>query len=471
MLLPIFFISEQKPTRYPSLEDKYTWVPIHEQLTFSRFSELYRKHKPYHIYTYGSFTSDILNHLDGIYQLRRIWSHLNYLDDLDVNGPVFNGIFQEQPQDKEYPLVSIFSSSFHSKEKIKRPLRSLQAQSYRNWEWIIWDDSNTDETYKQLLEMQQTDFRIRVYKAPEHSGSIGEMKRLACGVAYGEFLVEVDHDDDLHPDLLKWIVDASKQHPDATFFYTECCELEEETYKSVSYGNFFGMGYSAHMNIWSDFHKCYITTAAAPKPNPTSLSHIVGVPNHVRAWKTSFYDQIGKHNVRLPVGDDYELMLRSYLEGKWCSIRKCGYYQYRNKDGNFTFIRNKLIQHNVFHTYRHYQSKLPPKKPARPGWSYDGEEYPATHVEYIPEPHTRSIVVWGDPNPEHLAPFMDQKGVHVYVMGKLPDIPDAWKPNVSWWTPPTDKKEDSIRLVEKFFHVGKTIEVLDLKGEPIVMSV
>jgi glycosyltransferase involved in cell wall biosynthesis len=458
----IFFISEVAPEKYPAIDQHYKWVPIHEpHLTFERFSELWHIHKPYCVYTYGTFSNNLFGMLSHIYQVRKCWIHLSNLDDLDITPNVFAATLKHQ-YDDDNPLMSIISSSYYSKEKILRPLRSLQGQSYTNWEWIIWDDSETDETYKQLLEMQKRDLRIRVYKAPYHSGIIGEMKRLAAGVAYGSFIVEVDHDDDLHPDLLKWILDASRKYADAEFFYTECSEVVEDTYTSISYGNFFGLGYCAHMNIWSDLHKCYITSTVGSTPNGTSLRHIVGVPNHVRAWKTGFYDAIGKHNPKLSVADDYELLLRSFLHGKWCYIRKCGYYQYRNKDGNFTFIRNSLIQHNVHHIARRYDHLLPPRVPGpnRPVWSYDEQEYEPVHYEYVPDPVKKTIVLMGSPTKEVVGKYIAE-GNRIFIMGVLPDIPDAWKPQVCWWTPPTENREDSIRYVKKFFHVGEEFIVAE----------
>ena len=41
----------------------------------------------------------------------------------------------------ETPLVSIFTASYKSKDKILRPYHSLLNQTYTNWEWVIVDDS------------------------------------------------------------------------------------------------------------------------------------------------------------------------------------------------------------------------------------------------------------------------------------------------------------------------------------------
>lgn len=450
----VLFISEEKLQSYPKINHHYTWIPCHfSELTFETLSKLWYDHKPVAIYSYGNLKG--LNILSTIYQVRKKWIHLDNLpEEIDVIPNVYSAIFKHKYEDN-HPLMSIITTSYKSKHKILRPLRSLQSQSYPDWEWIIWDDSDGDENFNQLVEMQKKDLRIRVYKGSHNSGYIGEVKRLAASVAYGKFIVEVDHDDDLHPDMLKWIYEASIEYPDAQFFYTDCAELEEDTYIPATYGDFFGLGYCVHLNIWSDFHKCYLSSAIAPPPNAVSLSHIVGVPNHVRCWKTEFYEKIGKHNPWLSVADDYELLLRSFIGGKWCHIRKCAYYQYRNRDGNFTFIRNSLIQHNTYHSYRNYYPLLPHDIPYTnsPQWKID-EPIVKSNYDYVPieDRYEKVIVFVRDCNSQEVIEELKSCD-HIYIVGKLPDsIPPEYYRKISWWNLGSDDVNDKIRFAQKFLN-------------------
>ena len=458
----IFFISDVEPPLYPLIDKHYTWIPVVGPLSFERLSELYHKYSPLAFFTYACSSTAALN---KTFQLRKRWIHLTELpQDLDVCPVVFGSIFPGAHRyDSHWPLMSVITTTFNSGSKILRPLRSLQAQSYQDWEWIIWDDSKDDATYKQLLAMQAQDLRIRVFKAPAHSGYIGNMKRLAGSLAQGAFIVEVDHDDDLHPDLLRWIHDAAAANPEAGFFYTDCAELTEDTYEPATYGEFFGMGYEMHVYQWSAFHKCYIANTNAAAPNGLTLSHIVGVPNHVRVWRTAVYDRVGRHNPSLSVADDYDLILRTYLETPFCHIRACGYYQYRNRDGNFTFHRNSLIQHNVAHIYAHYKGRLPERDwsvPLKEQWRVDARRYPETHRTWIPPEFVLDTTVammnpcLAEVNTEVAAQKASGKRFHVFVVGPLPDIADELKPFVSWWplksTDPAERRE----FVQRFLHVS-----------------
>jgi glycosyltransferase involved in cell wall biosynthesis len=407
MKINLFLFKRKEDTfSIPSLEH-YEWKIFNETdfvqanaspyEIFSKFMHLY---KPLGFYTVGpdSILDKEFSFLNQCsYIVKRLWVHLENFDSFDDTFPP-NNIFttiHKHRYAEDNPLLSIITSTFHSGEKILRPLRSLQAQSYTNWEWILWDDSKDSKTYEELLKMAEKDYRIHVFKAPQPSGYIGEMKRLAAGCAKGEWLVEVDHDDDLHENLLEWIVQASKDHPDVNFIYTDSTEVYENG-TCHYYGDNFAFGFGANVNCWKSGR--WYTQIVTQGQNPRTMSHIVGVPNHVRAWKTTFYDSIGKHNPLLSVGDDYELLVRSFLKGKWLHIPLCGYFQYRNDGGNnFTFLRNALIQHNVHWTYekykldilKHFQdigTPLESPLPYGPCWYVDQDHFPRNEVYWLPKP-------------------------------------------------------------------------------------
>jgi len=465
----VFFISEIKPDFYPKIDKHYTWYPIHTKLSFEEFSKLWHKKKPYAIYTYGNA---LLNYLSKIFNVRKRWVHLHSLpEELDILACVFSSVLKHRYED-DNPLISVITSTFHSKEKILRPWNTLRNQTYTNWEWIVWDDSTDMITYENLLEMKNKDLRMRVYKAPEHSSIIGEMKRLAAGVAYGKFIVELDHDDEIHPELFQWIINAAKTYPEANFFYTDAAQLYEKSLKNHNYGDFFGYGYGANANVWSKMHNQWVTQIITAFPNPITLRHLIGMPNHVRVWRTEFYDKIGKHNPQLSVSDDYELLVKSYIYGKWCYIRKCGYYQYRNEDGNFTFIRNSLIQHNVKHIYEHYKSLLPPvpnDHKYQPLWKYEKEEerYHVTHLTYDPNSFDYSVIML-EPTIEKIETILKLKeSLQICIVGECPEIPVELRHRVYWWKLGSDDINDKLRYAKKVLAIGKEV-IMDNELDKII---
>ncbi|EEV7907309.1 glycosyltransferase, partial [Escherichia coli] len=44
------------------------------------------------------------------------------------------------------PLISVITATFNSQRFILDTYKSLQAQSYKNWEWVVTDDASEDKT-------------------------------------------------------------------------------------------------------------------------------------------------------------------------------------------------------------------------------------------------------------------------------------------------------------------------------------
>lgn len=283
------------------------------------------------------------------YEYRKRVIHLETLESLETQHLHEQFAKSFLIRSSVHPLLSVFTTTFHSGNKIKRPLESLQHQTYTNWEWIIWDDSKDNETYAQLLEMAENDIRIQVYKSQEHSGFIGEMKKRASGLCKGKYLIELDHDDRIHPELLQRVVDIDQKYNEPDFIYSDYACVVENSDVEKDYGDSYGFGTGGYMYQWSEdgTKQKYFKTCISSCINPATIRHIVGVPNHVRIWKRSFYQFIQGHNSDLPVADDYELIVRTFLESnRWVRIPECMYFQYFNENNdNFTHHRNDLIQY------------------------------------------------------------------------------------------------------------------------------
>ena len=333
----------------PVLNNHYEFIILRQKAvsTYSKLSHLIRKYKPVVLCTIGQ-ESDWPALYSLPYEYTKRW--VNYEKLSDVKSQHIENCYLHSALNNRFstkqPLFSVITTTFHSGDKIYRPYNSLMAQTYKNWEWVLWDDSKEGhmETWDQLLKFQDEDIRINCYKAPQHSGYIGEMKWRSGSLCKGEWIVELDHDDIIDERLFEWCTEAINKYPDANFICTSCIELQEGDEEPFAYGDFFAFGYGSYQKQWlrGKWHNVSLN----PQINPLTIRYIIGVPNHVRIWRRSFYEEIGRHNPDLPVVDDYELLLRSFFEGKWINIGVPGYYQYRNKGGNnFTFLRNSLIQY------------------------------------------------------------------------------------------------------------------------------
>lgn len=250
-------------------------------------------------------------------------------------------------------MISVITPTFNTKPEIlARTWASLKNQTFTDWEWVIWDDSTRPETWAQIYGFASDErYKVVVHRSHVHSGVIGQVKRRAFMVAEGDILVELDHDDELTPDCLQNIFEAFNDSS-VGFVFSNWCELNEMG-ESCRYPEGWAFGYGS--DYWDDVHKVWVMRS--PEVNRTTLSHIVSVPNHVRAWRAAVYRILGGHNERLPVADDYELLVRTLVSVKWCHVDKLLYKQHINS-GTAQRERNDLIQSLVADISGHYSSVL-----------------------------------------------------------------------------------------------------------------
>ena len=62
---------------------------------------------------------------------------------------------------------------------------------------------------------------MRLYRRSCNSGNIGNVKNEAVSLCRGKYVLELDHDDEILPDVLKDSVEYFEAHPDVGFIYMD----------------------------------------------------------------------------------------------------------------------------------------------------------------------------------------------------------------------------------------------------------
>jgi glycosyltransferase involved in cell wall biosynthesis len=308
--------------------------------------------------------------MDSPYYIRRKWIHYTSAAEIrgiDILQCFLNASLPYRATSGKPAKISVFTPVYNTgREKLLRTYNSLESQTYRDWEWVVADDHSTDsETVATLAEIAR-DHRVVVNNLAKPSGNIGELKGHLCAIATGHIHVELDHDDVLTPDALHWIAAALAAHPECGMAYTNWAERYEGSDRCHDYGSDYGKGYGkAH---WEEHAARYETFSSEPARylvqdainiNAKTIRHIVGVPNHIRAWTKEAYVQAGGYS-RLHVADDYELMIRMFLTTRFVKIPKLCYIQFYNTSsiGNTQHSRNKEIQRLVRFLAAHYDRQI-----------------------------------------------------------------------------------------------------------------
>jgi glycosyltransferase involved in cell wall biosynthesis len=250
-------------------------------------------------------------------------------------------------------MISVITPTYNTPpDVLARTWASLKSQTYKDWEWVIWDDSTDPETWAQIYGFASDErFRIAAHRSHVHSGSIGEVKRRGFMVATGDILVELDHDDELTPDALELIAKEFEAE-NIGFVYSDWTELLADG-QSGKYPDGWAFGYGQH--YWDDDLQLWGSRVA--EINTTTLGHIVSAPNHVRAWRASVYRELDGHNPKLEIADDYELVVRTALVTDFAHIPKVIYKQHV---GSHTAQRkqNDKIQQYVAEISEQYKKDL-----------------------------------------------------------------------------------------------------------------
>ena len=102
--------------------------------------------------------------------------------------------------------VTIFTPTYNRAYILEKLYRSIQRQTFRDFEWLIVDDGSTDETEKLVRGWMEenNDFPIRYYKQ-ENGGKCRAINR-ALDLARGELFFVMDSDDYLTDNALERVV-------------------------------------------------------------------------------------------------------------------------------------------------------------------------------------------------------------------------------------------------------------------------
>ena len=107
------------------------------------------------------------------------------------------------------------------------------------------------------------------------------------GIAKGDYIVLVDHDDLIHPDALYWIAKCISENPEANLIYTDEDKVCEET------GTFISPHFKPAFNLELLLSYNYIC--------------------HLSCFKKSIVDQVNGFRSGFEGSQDYDLILRVIL--------------------------------------------------------------------------------------------------------------------------------------------------------------
>lgn len=167
---------------------------------------------------------------------------------------------------------------------LQAAIASVRNQVYDDWELCIADDKSTDPQVGQVLrQWAERDRRIKLIFRPEN-GHISRATNTAAELASGDFLLFLDHDDELTADALGEIALYVADHPDTDFVYSDSDKIDVD-------GRFYDVEFKPDFSPELLLSYMYFT--------------------HVCAVRRDLYHKIGGTRPGFEGSQDHDLALRA----------------------------------------------------------------------------------------------------------------------------------------------------------------
>jgi glycosyltransferase involved in cell wall biosynthesis len=180
-------------------------------------------------------------------------------------------------------LISLVIPVYNRDSYLGATIDSILAQTYTNFELIIWDDGSTDCSLDIAQGYAQKDSRIKVFNSNNQGQGTALVK--AISQTNGQYLGTVDSDDLLHPEALAKTLEVLESDSNVGMVYTDHFVIDAE-------GKNRGIG-----------KRCLI-------PYSQKRLLIDFMTFHFRLMRRDVYDANGGIDADLGTAEDYDLCLR-----------------------------------------------------------------------------------------------------------------------------------------------------------------
>ncbi len=109
--------------------------------------------------------------------------------------------------------VTVFTPTYNRRHTLERTYRSLQEQTFRDFEWLIVDDGSTDDTASLVAEWQKEDNFFPVLYHRKQNGGKHTAHNFVLPLARGEYFAILDSDDWYLPETLTILLNAWASMP------------------------------------------------------------------------------------------------------------------------------------------------------------------------------------------------------------------------------------------------------------------
>lgn len=252
------------------------------------------------------------------------------------------------------PTLSVIVPTWNTNLSLLRAcVESVFAQGYPHWELCIADDASTKPGVRELLaEYAKRDARVRL-RFRELNGHIVEASNSALELATGEFVVLLDHDDELAQHALFAVAKALQQRPSAQLLYSDEDKLDRDGKRCSPYFKpdyapdlLYSQNYFSHLGVYrrdlvravGGFRRGYegsqdydlVLRCVAQVADARDIVHIPEILYH---WRIVEGSTAGGHDQKTYASEAGRKALQDYFDQAGhpvtVSVRAPGIYRHR----------------------------------------------------------------------------------------------------------------------------------------------
>lgn len=146
--------------------------------------------------------------------------------------------------------ISVIMGVHNGGSRFINAVKSIEQQTYTNWEFVICDDGSTDDTYIKLMDYAKNKTNFKIIR---NKSNLGLAATLNHCIEYceGEFIARMDDDDISYPERFAKQIDYLDRNPDIGFvsssvdlfdgkeIFGKRVLLEKPTKRELVYGSQF----------------------------------------------------------------------------------------------------------------------------------------------------------------------------------------------------------------------------------------
>jgi glycosyltransferase involved in cell wall biosynthesis len=220
-----------------------------------------------------------------------------------------------KPVIEKQPSVSVIIPCYNQAQFLPEAVESVVNQTFQDWECIIVNDGspdNTSEVARDLIKKYPTKKIILLEK---ENGGLADARNFGIKNAKAKYILPLDADDKIHPEMLQKTVTFLETHPEIAFTYTDAL--------------WFGKVHRIVRAAEYDFRRqCF-----------------QNIPNYCSLYKREVWETVRGYNTNMIWGyEDWDFWVGCTEKGLYGQRIPEPLFMYRIKDES---MYTKALQHDV----------------------------------------------------------------------------------------------------------------------------